>query len=362
MLLKTFRGKLVDLPTNSYLNYYWCSGFVIGMFLAIQIARGIILSLFYVADENMRFGVVMEELTKGLLINWLVRYMHIWGVRFIFLVFIIHMGRALYYSRYTKVGLWKVGFVLYLLMMVEAFLGYILPWHQMSYWAATVLTSIIQRVPYIGEVAYSYIVGGFAVTKVTLVRFFALHVILAFVIVGFVFLHLAYLHFKGSKNRLFLHSGYTDVVRFHSYYSKKDFFVLRAGITLFFFIIFYAPNLALDEEGFIAGDPMVTPTKIKPEWYFLFFYAMLRSVRSKVGGLIFVIFFLFLFWVPTNNSSCVYSIIRQMLFWCIGGTLLLLRYLGACPSTFPYIVLAQIGRILIVVFMFCYKFFWQKVA
>nr|AXR86357.1 cytochrome b [Lamellodiscus spari] len=360
MLIKLFRQNLTDLPTNGYLNYYWCSGFVIGMFLAIQIVSGIFLSLLYVADENLSFGVVMVDLTNGLFINWLIRYSHIWGVSFIFLVFIVHMGRALYYSSYTKVGLWNVGFIIYLMMMVEAFLGYILPWHQMSYWAATVLTSIIQSVPYVGNFLYMFIVGGFAVTNVTLVRFFALHVILAFAILGLAVVHLAYLHHSGSNNSLFLNSGYTDTVRFHSYYSNKDFFVLSFCITLFIFFLFYLPNLVLDEEGFIAADPMVTPVTIKPEWYFLFFYAMLRSVSSKVGGLIFVLTFLILLWLPSNNSSCTYNILRQMLYWCFAGTLLMLSYLGACPSSYPYIILAQLSSILATVAIFLFKIFWQN--
>nr|YP_009524385.1 cytochrome b [Lepidotrema longipenis]AXR86345.1 cytochrome b [Lepidotrema longipenis] len=358
MLVNLLRNNLVDLPTNGYLNYYWCSGFAIGFFLVIQVVSGIMLSLFYVANENISFSVVMEDITNSLLIGWLIRYAHVWGVSFIFLIFIIHMGRALYYSSYTKVGLWNVGFVLYLLMMVNAFLGYVLPWHQMSYWAATVLTSVIQSVPYVGNIIYIYIVGGFAVTNLTLVRFFALHVILAFVILGLVVVHLAYLHYNGSNNSLFSSSGYTDVVRFHSYYTNKDLFVVSGGLVLFIFILLYCPNLALDEEGFIAGDPMVTPANIKPEWYFLFFYAMLRSVSSKLGGLIFVIIFLILLWLPTNNSSCVYSVSRQVLFWLFACDLLFLSYLGACPSSFPYVILGQLASTFMILILFCYKFFW----
>nr|UEN67856.1 cytochrome b [Rhabdosynochus viridisi] len=361
MLLTIFRRNLVDLPTNAYLNYYWCSGFMLGSFMVIQIVSGIILSLMYVADENLSFSVVMEDITNGLLINWFIRYFHVWGVSFIFIIFSVHMGRALYYSSYTKIGVWNVGFIIYLLMMVEAFLGYILPWHQMSYWAATVLTSIMQSIPYVGNLLFMYIVGGFAVTNVTLVRFFALHVILAFIIVGFLLLHLMFLHSEGSNNSLFSSSGYTDSVRFHSYYTNKDFFSLCFLVTIFLFIILVSPNLVLDEEGFIAGDPMVTPATIKPEWYFLFYYAMLRSVSSKIGGLILVLVFLLLLWLPTNNSSSVYSISRQYIFWFFVAVLILMSYLGACPASFPFIIISQIGSLLMLILTFCYKYFWQNI-
>nr|AFD18238.1 cytochrome b [Pseudorhabdosynochus yangjiangensis] len=358
MLIKIIRNNLVDLPTNAYLNYYWCSGFMIGVFLVIQVVSGIMLSLFYVADENVSFSVVMEDITNGLFINWLIRYSHVWGVSFIFLIFIVHMGRAVYYSSYTKVGVWNVGFILYLLMMVEAFLGYILPWHQMSYWAATVLTSIIQSVPYVGNFIYTHIVGGFAVTNITLVRFFALHVILAFVILGLMIVHLMYLHYNGSNNSLFSSSGYTDVVRFHSYYTSKDLFVLMCMLSFFVFCMFFIPDLVLDEEGFIAGDPMVTPVTIKPEWYFLIYYAMLRSVSSKIGGLVLVIIFLALLWLPSPNSSSIYAVLRQYLFWIFSGFVIMLSYLGACPASFPYIILSQLGSGIILIIIFCYKFFW----
>lgn len=184
----------------------------------------------------------------------------------------------------------------------------------MSYWAATVLTSVVQRVPFIGEKLYNFIVGGFSVTKVTLVRVFAAHVILAFVIIGGRVVHLFYLHKTGSNNSLFLTNTYTDAVHFHSYYSNKDAFCLFTLWGLCLFLIFYSPDLVLDVESYLHADPLVTPASIKPEWYFLFYYAMLRSVRSKIGGLVLVIVFLFILWLPTNKYACCYFVGRQMLF------------------------------------------------
>lgn len=204
------------------------------------------------------------------------------------------MGRALYYSRYSKLGVWNVGFLLYLLMMVEAFLGYILPWHQMSYWAATVLTSILNVIPFVGSCLFKYVVGGFGVTGATLLRVFSLHVCLGFIILGVRVLHLLYLHEKGSNNPLLVCGGYRDFVSFHSFYVVKDGFVLGVlGMFLVGFVWLF-PDCVLDVEGFIEADSLVTPVSIKPEWYFLVFYAMLRSVSSKLGGLVLVLVFLIL--------------------------------------------------------------------
>nr|YP_010121348.1 cytochrome b [Scutogyrus longicornis]QRC77977.1 cytochrome b [Scutogyrus longicornis] len=356
-MLSLVRSNLIDLPTNSSLNYYWCSGFMISGFLAVQILSGIILSLLYVADVYLSFPCVME-ITNDSFFSWVTRYVHIWGVSFIFVVFSVHMGRALYYSSYTKVPVWNIGFILYLLMMVEAFLGYILPWHQMSYWAATVLTSVVQSVPFIGELLYSFIVGGFSVTNVTLVRVFAAHVVLAFVIIGASVLHLFYLHKTGSNNSLFLSNGYSDAVHFHSYYSNKDLFCLVFLYGVCLFLIFFSPDFVLDVESYLQADPLVTPASIKPEWYFLFYYAMLRSVSSKIGGLILVVVFLFILWLPTNNMSCGYFVGRQVIYWIIWSQIILLSYLGACHPEDPYVLISQISSFVTVSSLFIFKGFW----
>nr|YP_010939816.1 cytochrome b [Megalobenedenia derzhavini]WLG31379.1 cytochrome b [Megalobenedenia derzhavini] len=357
-MLKLVRNNIIDLPTNASLNYYWCSGFMISGFLGLQIVSGIILSLLYVADVNLSFSCIME-LTSDSLFSWFVRYVHIWGVSFIFIIFIIHMGRALYYSSYTKVPVWNIGFILYLLMMVEAFLGYILPWHQMSYWAATVLTSVVQSVPLVGGKLYNFIVGGFSVTNTTLMRVFAAHVVVAFLIVGLSMLHLFYLHSVGSNNTLFAPSGYTDSVHFHSYYTNKDFYCLMLLYGLCVFFIFYNPDLVLDAEAYLQADPLVTPASIKPEWYFLVYYAMLRSISSKIGGLILVVVFLFVLWIPTNNFSCSYFMVRQFLFWFISTNIILLSYLGACHPEPPYVLISQISSMLSVLGLFIYKLGWS---
>lgn len=325
--------------------------------MVIQIVSGIILSFLYVADRLMRFGCVLDLTKEGLFV-WFVRYLHIWGVRFIFVLFFLHMGRSLYYSSYSKLGVWNVGFILYILMMAEAFLGYILPWHQMSYWAATVLTSIVDSIPFVGGSVYKFIVGGFGVTKVTLVRVFSAHVCLAFIIVGLRVMHLYYLHRRGSNNPLFAPSGYTDVVLFHSYFTLKDGFVLMALLGICRFFMFVAPDFVLDTERYIEADPLVTPARIKPEWYFLAFYAMLRSIESKVGGLVLVLVFLFVLWLPTFNRSRSYRVLRQYVFWSRCSLFFLLTYLGACHPEAPFVIIRKISSLLLVILIGVYKGFW----
>lgn len=356
-MIRIIRRKLVDLPTNFSLSYYWCRGFMISAFMIFQIITGVILSFLYVADVKLSFQCVMD-LTKDSFFTWRVRYWHIWGVTILFVLFFLHMGRALYYSRYTKIGVWKVGFILYLLTMAEAFMGYILPWHQMSYWAATVITSVIQRLPLVGGVLYKYIVGGFSVTNVTLVRVFSAHVCLGFVILGLMVIHLFYLHKSGSNKPLFSPHGYGDVVYFHSYFTAKDFFCLVIVTLTIVWFLFFCPDLVVDTEGYLEADPMVTPLSIKPEWYFLVFYSVLRCIDSKIGGLVLLAAILFFLWVPTFNFSSSYFLGRQFLFWCIVSLFLSLTYLGACHPEYPYLIVCKIFRLSLVSLIFIFKLLW----
>lgn len=356
-MLVLFNRKFLDLPTKISLRYLWCGGFMIGFFLVLQIFSGVIISFFYVSDSVIRFKSVME-ITNDKFGGWLIRYLHVWGVSFIFVLLLLHMGRSLYYSRYAKTGVWNVGFILYLLMMVEAFLGYVLPWHQMSYWAATVLTSIIGVVPLVGPVLYKFVVGGFSVTRVTLVRIFSAHVCLAFLILGLSILHLFYLHKGGSKNPLFRGGGYGDFVMFHRFYVLKDGFVLFFFFSLFFLVIWCFPKFVLDVERFIEADPLVTPVSIKPEWYFLAFYAMLRSVRSKLGGLVLVLIFFFLLWFPSLKASCAYNYDRQIVFWFIVSVFFGLSFLGSQHPEVPFVSVRFFLRFLVIFLFSLFKFGW----
>nr|YP_009229567.1 cytochrome b [Rodentolepis nana]ALT58514.1 cytochrome b [Rodentolepis nana] len=356
-MISIIRRNLIDLPTNYSLNYYWCSGFMISIFMVIQILTGVILPFLYVADTTLSFSLVMN-LSNDLFYTWCIRYWHIWGVNILFFLFFIHMGRALYYSSYSKKGVWNVGFILYLLLMGEAFTGYILPWHQMSYWAATVLTSIANSLPIFGPTIYKYIVGGFSISGTTLIRILSVHICLGFVILGLMILHLFYLHKSGSNNPLFSNSSFSDLVYFHSYFSIKDFMCFTIFVFAIFIILFSSPDALVDIEAYLEADPMNTPLSIKPEWYFLTFYAILRCINSKMGGLALIVSFLFFLWVPTFNNSSSYFVSRQLIFWLIVSMYSSLVYLGGCHPEYPYLFVCQVFSLLMVASMFIFKLFW----
>nr|YP_009330663.1 cytochrome b [Cloacotaenia megalops]AOG66046.1 cytochrome b [Cloacotaenia megalops] len=356
-MISIIRRNLIDLPTNYSLNYYWCSGFMISFFMILQILTGVILSFLYVSDCAVSFSVVMN-FSNDSFFTWCLRYWHMWGVNILFFLFFIHMGRALYYSSYVKKGVWNVGFILYLLMMGEAFTGYILPWHQMSYWAATVLTSIVDSLPVVGPTIYKYIVGGFSVSGDTLIRVFSVHVCLGFIILGLMVLHLFYLHKVGSNNPLFSYSSFTDLVYFHSYFSAKDLMSFLGFCGVLMFILFFSPDILVDIEAYLQADPMNTPMSIKPEWYFLMFYAILRCIESKIGGLCVIVSFLFFLWIPTNNNSSAYFVSRQFIFWSIVSAFVSLIYLGGCHPEYPYLVICQILSLLLVTLTFLFKLLW----
>nr|BDI27936.1 cytochrome b [Cylindrotaenia sp. MN-2022] len=359
-MLSLLRRNLIDLPTNYSLSYYWCSGFMLSMFMIIQILTGVVLSFLYVADASYSFFTVMN-LSNDSFFTWCLRYWHMWGVSILFVLFFIHMCRSLYYSSYTKKSTWNVGFILYLLVMGEAFTGYILPWHQMSYWAATVLTSIVEGLPVIGPTLYSYVVGGFSVSNVTLVRVFSVHVCLGFIMLGLMLVHLFYLHKSGSNNPLFSYSAFSDVVYFHSYFTSKDFLCFVVCCFAVVSLLFYCPDALVDIEAYLQADPLSTPVSIKPEWYFLMFYSILRCIGSKLGGLALIVSFLFFLWVPTYNNSSTYSISRQVLFWLIVSLFISLTYLGGCHPEYPYLFICQFFSVTIVFSMFAFKFFWTNI-
>lgn len=358
VMVSIIRRNLIDLPTNYSLSYYWCSGSMISFFMVLQVVTGVVLSFLYVADAGRRFFIVMR-LSKDSFCGWCLRYWHMWGVNILFILLFLHILRAIYYSRYRNKGVWNVGFVLYLLLMVEAFTGYILPWHQMSYWAATVLTSVVERLPIFGAVLYNYVVGGFAVTSVTLIRVFSVHICVGFVILGLMILHLFYLHKVGSKTPLFARSSFSDIVGFHSYFTLKDLMCFIGVCMLLFCVLFYCPDVLVDVERYLEADSMRTPLSIKPEWYFLMFYTILRCINSKIGGLALIVSLLFFLWVPTRNNCCVYFFSRQFLFWCIVSLFCSLTYLGRCHPEYPYLLLGKMFSIFVVAFMFLFKLLWS---
>nr|BAP10827.1 cytochrome b [Taenia sp. MPM<JPN>:20922] len=355
-MISLFRRNLIDLPINYSLNYYWSSGFVLSMFMIMQVLTGVVLSFLYVADYLYSFFMVMN-LSNDSFFTWCLRYWHMVGVNILFILLFVHMARAIYYSSYSKKGVWNVGFILYLLVMGEAFTGYILPWHQMSYWAATVLTSIVDSLPIFGSVVYKYVVGGFSVSGVTLIRVLSVHICLGFIILGLMLVHMFYLHKGGSSNPLFSFSYLSDVIYFHSYFTVKDFVLFMMVTTFVVFWLFMNPDALVDIEAYLEADSLNTPVSIKPEWYFLAFYAILRCIGSKIGGLVLITSFLFFLWIPTNSGSSVYNVWRQVNFWLIISLFFSLIYLGGCHPEYPYLFICQLFSISMVVLMFIFKIY-----
>nr|YP_007890995.1 cytochrome b [Hydatigera krepkogorski]BAN15679.1 cytochrome b [Hydatigera krepkogorski] len=346
-MFNLFRLNLIDLPISYSINYYWSYGFVLSMFMCIQIITGVVLSFLYISDSSVSFFNV-TSLSNDSFFTWCLRYLHIIGVNVLFILVFIHICRSLYYSSYTKVGVWNIGFILYLLMMGEAFTGYILPWHQMSYWAATVLTSIVDSLPVVGHSIYKYVVGGFSITGDTLSRVLSIHICLGFIVIMLMVVHLFYLHKDGSSNSLYSYSMLSDVVYFHSYFTVKDLFLFMSILTGVLSWLLLSPDLLVDIESYLEADQLNTPVSIKPEWYFLAFYAMLRCISSKVGGLMLVLCFLVFLWVPTSSISTTYSIFRQVVFWFIICLFVSLTYLGTCHPEYPYLLICQVFSVSLV--------------
>lgn len=355
-MVSVFRRKLIDLPISYSLNYYWRKGFILSMFIVLQIVTGVFLSFIYIGDYLSRFFVVLGS-SKDSFYVWCLRYWHIIGVNLLFILIFVHMGRSLYYGRYSKSGVWNIGFLLYFLVMGEAFTGYILPWHQMSYWAATVLTSIVDSIPVFGRTLYKYIVGGFSVSGDTLVRILSVHICLGFLVLGFIVLHLFYLHKNGRGKPLYSFVNLSDLIYFHSYYTAKDLLLFKVVVRMALFWMFYCPDALMDVESYLEADPLSTPVSIKPEWYFLPFYAILRCIGSKLGGLMLVLSLLFFFWVPTGGNVSRFNAVRQLKFWCIVRLFICLVYLGGCHPEYPYLVVCQVFRVLILILIFLFKLY-----
>ena len=339
-LVKIINGVLVDLPTPANLSVNWNYGSLLGLVLAIQLLTGIVLATRFSGHSDISFDSVIM-IYQDANCGWLMRLVHSTGATFFFLFIYLHIGRGIYYGSYVYPEVWNIGVFIYLILIGTAFLGYVLPWGQMSYWGATVITNLVSAVPYVGSYLVEWIWGGFAVSNPTLTRFFALHYLLPFVVVFLVVLHIFFLHSTGSTNPLGLSSN-TRKVAFHYYYSVKDAF----GYFVFFFIfLFFTLKFGysfMDAENFIPANPLVTPTHIQPEWYFLFAYAILRSIPNKLGGvigLLFSVLFLFVFSVLRSNhyfSGSIYSPVSRFLFWALVRNFFLLTWLGSCPAESPY--------------------------
>ncbi|MBP0443395.1 cytochrome b N-terminal domain-containing protein [Roseomonas sp. SSH11] len=339
-----------SFPTPRNFNYFWNFGALAMVTLAIMIATGVILSMQYTANTHLAFDSV-ERIMRDVNYGWLLRYAHSNGASMFFIVTYIHMWRTLYYGSYKSPRelLWMLGVVLFILMMATAFMGYVLPWGQMSFWGATVITNLFSALPLIGEHIVTWLWGGFSVDNPTLNRFFSLHFLLPFLIVGVTFLHVVALHITGSNNPLGIEpKTKKDTIPFHPYYTVKDSVGIVVYFIVFAILVFFMPNYLGHPDNYIPANPLVTPAHIVPEWYFLPFYAILRAVPDKLGGVALMGGALvILFFLPWLDGSPVRSMrfrpIAKWLFLLWTVNFFVLGWVGGKPAEQPYILIAQIG-------------------
>nr|QKY63843.1 cytochrome b [Meccus pallidipennis] len=348
-LIKIINNSLIDLPAPSSISLWWNFGSLLSMCLMIQIITGIFLAMHYTGSIELAFSSVVH-ICRDVNYGWLLRSLHANGASLFFICLYLHIGRGIYYGSYKLFMTWAVGVIILFITMGAAFLGYVLPWGQMSLWGATVITNLMSAIPYLGNDLVKWLWGGFSVDNATLTRFFALHFLLPFIIAAMVMIHLLFLHQTGSSNPLGLNSNF-DKIPFHPYFSIKD--LMGVSLTLMFFILLslWEAPILMDPENFIPANPLVTPVHIQPEWYFLFAYAILRSIPNKLGGVIAMVSSIAIILIlPITNKSKFQGLsfypVSQVLFWTLATILILLTWIGARPAEEPYILTGQILTIL----------------
>lgn len=344
-LLKIINNSLIDLPAPSNISSWWNFGSLLGLCLIIQILTGLFLAIHYTADTNIAFNSV-NHICRDVNNGWILRTLHANGASFFFICIYFHIGRGIYYGSYKFFYTWIIGVILFFLTIGTAFIGYVLPWGQISFWGATVITNLLSAIPYIGNELVQWLWGGFAVDNATLTRFFTFHFLFPFIILAFTIIHLLFLHQTGSNNPLGINRN-IDKIPFHPYFSFKDIFGFIILITRLRILTLYNPYILGDPDNFIPANPLVTPPHIQPEWYFLFAYAILRSIPNKLGGVIaLIISIAILFILPFTNKfkfqRTSFYPINQILFWILTINIILLTWIGARPVESPYIITGQI--------------------
>ena len=349
--LLTLANHLTEYPTPKNLNYWWTFGGILTFCLITQIVTGIVLGMHYIAHADLAFGSV-EHIMRDVNYGWLIRYVHANGASMFFLAVYIHIFRALYYGSYKspREVIWIIGMLIYFLMMATAFLGYVLPWGQMSFWGATVITNLFSAIPLVGESITNWLWGGYSVDNPTLTRFFSLHYLFPFLILGLVILHIWALHVPGNNNPIGIDikKPSNDTVPFHPYIVIKDLFALLIFLIIFAFFVFYSPNILGHSDNYIEANPLVTPAHIVPEWYLLPFYAILRSVPDKLLGVIAMFAAIFVLvilpWLDTSKvRSALFRPIYKQLYWFLVADVLILGYMGAMPAEGAYLLIARIA-------------------
>nr|YP_010535712.1 cytochrome b [Ornithodoros tabajara]UYB78650.1 cytochrome b [Ornithodoros tabajara]UYB78663.1 cytochrome b [Ornithodoros tabajara] len=344
-LMKIFNNTLIDLPAPSNISYMWNFGSLLSFCLITQILTGIFLAIHFSSDISLAFSSI-SHISRDVNLGWLIRAIHANMASLFFICLYMHVGRGLYYSSFVLSGPWLSGTLIIFILMATAFLGYVLPWGQMSFWGATVITNLLSAIPYIGPNITQWIWGGFSVDNPTLTRFFTFHFLFPFILLALIIIHISLLHETGSSNPLGLTNN-IDKIPFHPYFSLKDLLGVVLFMTLSSYIILIKPYLFMDPENFLMANPLVTPPHIQPEWYFLFAYAILRSIPNKLGGVIaLVMSILIIISLPFSTKpkfkSSSNNPLKKFLFWVFVNTFLLLTYIGACPVEPPFITIGQI--------------------
>nr|AFP82078.1 cytochrome b [Formica pisarskii] len=356
-LINFMKMSLMNLPSPMNISYLWNFGSLLGLFLLIQIMSGFFLSMHYCPNTNFAFFSIIH-IIQNVKLGWLIHNIHINGASMFFICMYLHISRGLYYNSYKLTNTWLIGVSIYLLSMATAFLGYVLPWGQMSFWGATVITNLMSTIPYIGNLMVEWVWGGFSINNATLNRFYSIHFILPFIIMMMVILHLFFLHTTGSSNPLGINSNLYKIP-FHIYFSIKDILGFMIFIFFFWLINLEYPYIFSDPDNFIPANPMVTPIHIQPEWYFLFAYAILRSIPNKLGGVIAllssIIILYFLPLINTKLNSFTFYPINQIMYWIFSNTFILLTWAGSQVIEYPFIIITQVlSYIYFMYFMFSY--------
>nr|ALO20790.1 cytochrome b [Plotocnide borealis] len=355
-ILSPINSTVIDLPSPLNISYLWNYGSLLGLCLVVQILTGIFLAMHYCGDISLAFKSIVH-ISRDVNYGFLLKYLHANGASAFFVCVYIHIARGLYYGSYLRTSLWYSGVLIFGVMMITAFIGYVLPWGQMSFWGATVITNFLSAVPYIGNDIVQWVWGGFSVSNATLTRFFSLHYLFPFILAALIIIHLVLLHVSGSNNPVGINSNF-DKIPFHIYFSTKDIY---GFIILFFFLsflIFFYPNLLGDPENFIKANPLVTPLHIMPEWYFLFAYAILRAIPNKLGGVIaLVLSVVILLILPFIHTSKLRGINfrpwAKFIYWIFMINFICLTWIGSKPVEEPYIFIGQCSSL----FYFIYFLF-----
>lgn len=348
-LIKIVNSSFIDLPAPSNISSWWNFGSLLGICLIAQILTGLFLAIHYTSDTITAFSSV-THICRDVNYGWLIRYLHANGASIFFICLFLHVGRGLYYGSYIYLETWNIGVLLLFAVIATAFIGYVLPWGQISFWGATVITNLLSAIPYIGTNLVEWIWGGFSVDKATLTRFFAFHFILPFIVAALAGVHLLFLHETGSNNPSGLNSD-SDKIPFHPYYTIKDILGALIIIAVLSSLVLFSPDILGDPDNYIPANPLNTPPHIKPEWYFLFAYAILRSIPNKLGGVLaLVLSIAILIVIPllhtAKQRSIIFRPISQCLFWILVADLFTLTWIGGQPVEHPFVVIGQLASVI----------------